>query len=606
VPFDTLVLASVAREIREMTGARVMKIYQPRNPDVVIHLRKQGIERRLLISSAPDSARVHFTESRVENPKLPPMFCMLLRKHIEGSRLAAVSQPPHERILYLDFEGRNELGIPETHTIAAEIMGRRSNIILLDGSRTILDAVKRATLDTNRAREILPGRPYIPPPSRPRTSPERLTAEALDGWLADDPSLSCEEMLVNRVMGVGPAVARHACAAGVRDTGRIASEIKTAFQGTFQADPSGPVGPAKALVYMDGSRPFDYYCFHLAQYDVLARRQYPSMSAAIDAFHRAKADEEAFKSLAHSLRAVMKRARDKAASRLESQRMDLSEGMKANEYRLFGELLTAYGAPISGTAEVRLPNYYVEGSPEIVIPLDPSLNGRQNAQAYFKKYAKAKAAREQSEKRISSTEAELSYLEQVDHTIDQARTIDDLLEVKEELASQGYVSQGTRAADRGSNGPRKTGGGTGALRPFVVKSPGGCEILVGKNNRENDIITRSAQPEDVWLHARQMPGAHVILRYPREAGRPPEGWPPEDLLGEAAALAAHFSKGRGNTKVPVDYTFARHVWKPRGAKPGMVLYDHQRTLFVKPRDPLAGVLNETANQVADPTGSTPR
>lgn len=589
MPYDTLVTASVVHDIREMTGARVMKVYQPRALDIVLHLRKPGLERQLLLSAAPDSARVHFVSSGGENPKFPPMFCMILRKYLEGARLVTAVQPPFERLIALGFEGRNEMGVQQEYSLVAEIMGRRSNIVLLDGgldgSPRILDALRRASLDENQAREVLPGRAYVPPPSRPRVAPDSLTAGMLASWLAEDPPVQPQSLLVDRVMGVGPALARHACAAaGPLDSG-FPSRVVEALQSEFARTSWEPV------VYFDGDRPLDHYCFPLCQYGSLRSKGYPSMSEALDEFYTMRLREERFRTLSQTLHGVVRKALEKAASRLNSQRRDLAEGMKAPEYKLYGELLTAYGAGIGRcSVEARVPNYYVDGSPEIVIPLDPSMNGRENAQAYYKKYAKAKSAMEQAGARVRRTEAEIEYLQQVEQTIEQAVAIEDLLEIREELAAEGYMS-GARSTDgerhrrRGASGAGKSLAASPSPAPLTATTSGGCQILIGRNNRQNDALTRSARPDDIWLHAKQTPGAHVILRYPGDAGKPGESWPDEKSLLEAAQVAAFFSKGRANTRVPVDYTLVRHVWKPRGAKPGMVCYDHQKTIHAEPRMP---------------------
>ena len=600
MPYDTLVMTAVAAEISQAIGARVTRIHQPRAQDVAIRLRKPGLDRALLLSASPGASRVHFTDAAGENPKFPPMFCMLLRKHLEGARLSGVEQAPHERILFLRFEGRDDMGVPRDYSIIAEIMGRRSNIILVDESRTVVDAVRRAALDVNQAREVMPGRPYSPPPSRPRVDPSLLSAESLAAWISADPSKSVGDVLVERVAALSPALARHAVSMASRTVAErlpgaappvhdLAVSVVEVLRSLLQPGAAPRFSP---IVYWDGVRPIDYYCFPLDHLHGVSAQAFATMSEALDAFYRAKLEADRFQSLAQSLRSAVRRALERAASRLESQRLDLAEGMKADQYRLFGELLTAYGKDLPRSSEARLPNYYVDGSPEVVIPLDPSLDAHANARVYFKKYAKAKAAREQAGAREARTLEEIAYLEQVAETIDQAAEEQHLLEIRDELAGEGYLPRADH--DRpalpgrpcGAAGPRDRVGGSprsGAnTASIVARSSEGFEILVGRNNRQNDILWRNAKPDDIWLHSKNMPGAHVILRYSREAGKPPEAWPPEKSLLEAAALAAYYSKGRNNAKVQVDYTLARHVWKPKGAKPGMVLYDHERTLVVQP------------------------
>ncbi|NPV71653.1 MAG: fibronectin/fibrinogen-binding protein [Firmicutes bacterium] len=615
MPYDTLVMSAATAEITRALGARVAKIYQPRAMDVVIHLRKPGFDRALLLSASPEASRVQFTTLAIENPKFPPMFCMLLRKHLEGARLSGVERVPFERILSLRFDGRDDMGVPQVYTLLAEMMGRRSNIVLLDRAGVITDALKRSSLDVNQAREVLPGSRYSPPPARARISPLDLEPDTLAAWALEDPSRRLEDVLVDRVAGLGPALSRHVVSVGRNRSGPVspgltalAVAVVAALREAFSNHAPTAFSP---VVYWDGERPVDYYCFPLDHLSGFESRRYETMSDALDAYYGAKLRADRFQSLQHSLRSAVKRGLDRAVSRLDSQQQDLAEGMKAEQYRLFGELLTAYGARIERSQEVRLPNYYEEAAPEVTIPLNPSMDAQANAQAYFKKYAKAKAAREQAGSRLRKTRAEISYLEQVAETIDLATTEGPLCEIRDELAAEGYIAAtdhgrhgttgrvaktGRRAGGGGGAGPGgrsgPVGGTTGASEPVAMRSSEGFEILVGRNNRQNDLLWRNAKPEDVWLHAKNVPGAHVILRYSRDAGRPPEVWPAERSLLEAASLAAHHSKGRNNTKVQVDYTLARHVWKPRGAKPGMVLYDHERTIVVAP-DPA-------------PIGCTPR
>jgi predicted ribosome quality control (RQC) complex YloA/Tae2 family protein len=514
---------------------------------------------------------------------------MLLRKYLEGSRLVAVRQPPYERLLFLVFEGRGEMGENRPVTLVAEIMGRRSNILLLDGAGRILDAARRAPAGANPAREVLPGAPYVAPPRKHGTSPNALTADMVARWLRQNPAKPVEELLLENVTGIGPALSRHVCIlAGLDgprrgDTGNEAPEaLVLTLRSAFGLDPKQ--AGQSPVVYFSGPAVLDYYCFHLAQHSGLRYESFSSMSEALDRYFARKLEEERFAALSRALRSAVKRGLERASSRLASQRRDLEEGMRADLYRLYGELLTVRSSEVPrGATVARLPNYYADGAPEVSIPLDPALDALQNARAYFKKYAKAKVAREEAERRLGTTEAEIAYLEQVGETIEHAGSIPALEEIRDELCDGGYMPADAPARGAGAAGGRGEMPRTvSASRPLSLRSSDGYEIVVGRNNKQNDSLTRSARPEDVWLHARGTPGAHVILRHPGDAGKPPIGWPPEGALLEAAALAAHYSKARGNTKVQVDYTFARHVWKPRRARPGMVLYDHEKTLVVRP------------------------
>ncbi|MFO7173103.1 MAG: NFACT RNA binding domain-containing protein [Bacillota bacterium] len=594
--FDATVLAAVVDELdRHLRGGRIHKVYQPTPWELHLLVYAGREHLRLLLSCHPQGARLHLTQVVRPNPPHPPTFCMLLRKHLEGGRILAVRQVGRERIAHVEVGALDELGNPATYTLVAEVMGKHSNLVLLAPSGRIIDAARRATEEQNRYREVLPGLPYVPPPPTGKLDPAAVTGEELGQWLAragvEAMGRPAWQFVLDAVDGLGPLVAREiAHRAGVGGlAGNLGpaelDRLARACRELYALVDSRAFAPT--LLLDEAGQPRDFAVVELRHW-AGATLPVDSVSALLDRFYAAQEERQRTTALRAELRRVLAQELGRVRRKLQAQLEDLRRAEEAEPLRQKGELLMAYLWQVPrGADRVELPNFYDPEQRPVVIELDPALSPAENAQAYFRRYQKARSGLQAIREQVARSQAELQYLEQVEATLAAAASLPELEEIRAELAAEGYLSEGPAeekgrgAGARGAAGGRRAGEGLQGSgqpsRPLVVRSSDGLEIWVGRNNRQNETLTfKLAAPTDLWLHAKEIPGAHVILRLP------PGVEPPETSLREAALLAAYFSKARLSANVPVDYTLRRHVRKPPGARPGMVLYDHHRTLHVTP------------------------
>ncbi|CCO07200.1 Rqc2 family fibronectin-binding protein [Desulforamulus hydrothermalis] len=581
--FDGLVMAAVARELADiLTGGRVEKIQQPGPGEIImtVHTREQG-RRKLLLSADARDARVHLTESNHINPLTPPVFCMVLRKHLEGGRIRQVSQAGLERVLQFSVDSRDELGRPGEKLLICEVMGKHSNILLVDpNSNTIVDGIHRYSHAVSRYREVLPNRPYLPPPEQAKLDPRSLTEEQFSNEvLHSDESARLADVLLQKIAGIGPQTCREMVfRAGLPLDFRVehcgAYELRQLWQQIQLLGQMLQEGRFSPTLLLDRrGQPLAFAAQDLTHIKA-HHKETGSMSSILDRYYEKLHERRLLENYRQSLWQTVRREITRLKKKTALYEKSLAEAAKADNYRIYGELLTAYLYQLEQGPEARVINFYDPAGSELTIPLDPTLTPAQNAQAYFKKYLKAKNTREAVHSQLTQTATELSYLEGVETALLQASDIEALKEVRSELEEQAYLKPQKQP------GRHKTKKEQQLPQPLSFKSSDGYPIIVGKNNKQNDYLTfKLAADHDIWLHAKEIPGSHVIIRCPRDL----EAVPEQTLL-EAAALAAWFSKGRQAGKVPVDYTRRRHVWKPKGAKPGMVLYDNQKTLYVAPAE----------------------
>lgn len=573
-------LLSCLREelIASLPDARVDKIHQPSREELILALRYRGGSRKLYLSARANSPRIHFTEVALENPASPPMFCMLLRKRLTGGRLTGIRQEGLERALYLDFDCVNELGDIVSLTLAVEIMGRHSNIILIDPDGVVLDAIKRVDLEMSSVRPVLPGLRYSPPPAAAgrldlsRCRPEDFLAALAKG--RDGPLSSA---LLGITHGLSPLVCREAAFYTDRGRDTLAHElspeerdrlvfslarIKTAIETGERRVPY--------IVYKPDGSPLDFSFMPITQYGLSAvGREMDSFSALLDAFYAQKDAAERSRQRAHDMLRVLTNASDRVSRKLKHQREELSRSGDRDKWRIWGDLINAnIGVIQRGAASAELVDYYDPDCRTVTIPLDPTLSPARNAQKYYKEYRKAQTAEQILQEQIEKGEQELVYIDTVFDALSRATTLRELNELREELAEGGYLRR-----QPGRQKPPKP------LGPLEFLSDDGYTIWVGRNNVQNDRLTlRTARGGDIWFHTKNIPGSHVIVV---TGGRVP----PDRTLEQAAVLAALHSKAAQSRQVPVDYTEARNVRKPAGAKPGMVIYDTNHTAYVTP-DPL--------------------
>jgi predicted ribosome quality control (RQC) complex YloA/Tae2 family protein len=581
---DGIVLHSIVYELHtSLVGGRVDKIFQPDRQSILLHVRQPGKNLRLLLCGDPQQARVQLTDVQFENPLTPPAYCMLLRKHLEGGRIMNVKQQQLDRIVHLTLENWDEVQGLTTRTLVVEIMGKHSNIILLNNQDIILDALYRIPGAVNRHREILPGRRYIAPPAQQKQHPFTADAPSVCSNLAALPQQKTANALVQSFIGLGPGTAREIVTrAGLPPDSTalsLSSEQQTHLAGIFVQFMSGlqhhDYQPTVVLPY-DGGGVIDFACYDLLQYPDTSRRHYPSMGQAMDFFFRA----ERIKSTPGKevLLKLLRNEKNRAERKILIQQEELQEAHQAEELKILGDLLTAnIGLMHKGQKEVTVLNYYDPAQTEITVSLDPKLSPIENTQHYYHRYAKAKRSIDILERQIDETRMEINYLDALLVQLGDALMKADLQEIRLELSEQGYlppIAPGKK---------NKRPAAAPAVIPLRFLSPDGWEIFVGKNNKQNDYVTfKLGRGQDIWLHTKDIPGSHVILRV-QHTEIPP------DTLGMAAKLAAYFSKSRTSSQVPVDYTLRKHVRKPSGAKPGFVIYDQQHTLYVTPDEKIAEI-----------------
>lgn len=574
--FDGAFLHAMTTELRAaLADARVDKIHQPAKEELVLALRTRSGAHKLFLSARAAAPRVQLTARTPDNPPAPPMFCMLLRKRLTGARLLSIRQEGFERALALDFQCLSELGDQVTLTLVAELMGRHSNVILVDETGRVVDAIKRVDPEMSSVRPVLPGLPYTPPPAQAgkhdvSTTPpeefERLLRAGRDEPLAD--------ALLRVSSGLSPLLCRetaYLCARGADvTTGGMTGELWQRFRfylGRIRQAALTGEGSAPYLVCDPQGVPLEYSFVPLTQYGLSCRgREAGSFSELLDTYYEEKDAAERLRQRGHDILRVLTSASDRVARKLDHQREELARSEKREEKRLFGELLHANLYAVErGASAVEVVNYYDPAGASVRIPLNPALTAAQNAQRYYKEYRKAQTAQRVLTEQIAAGEQELQYLDTVFDALSRARTFRELSELREELLAGGYLKR-----QKGRQKPPPP------LGPLRFRSSDGYEILVGRNNAQNDRLTlKTARGSDLWLHTKDIPGSHTVIC---TSG----GEPPERTLREAAGLAALHSKAAHSAQVPVDYTEIRHVHKPAGAPPGRVIYENQRTVYVTP------------------------
>lgn len=572
---DGAFLRHIKNEIeKNAIGAKVDKIYQPNREEMVLSLRSRTEQYKLLMSARANSARIHFTHTVPENPKVPPMLCMLLRKRLSGARLTAVRQPELERVLCLDFDATNELGDRVCLTLAMEIMGRYSNIVFIDENGKIIDALKRVDADMSSERLVLPGLTYQLPPPQNKLSLLTVSPPAVIDKITQLPGdMALSKALLSTLQGLSPIVCReleHLTGHGGDLT------VKTMLPQQLERLRFFLTRVADTIIRADGGpymiedfkgKPIDFSFINIEQYGLSAAvKQKESFSQLLDDFYGERDRIDRMRVRSQDLLRILTTTSDRLSRKINLQRAELVHCSERDEKRIFGDLISANMYKLEKGQEVaELENFYDEAMPLVKIKLNPALTPSQNAQKYYKEYRKARTAEEMLTVQIQQAQQEISYIDTVFEELSRAVTEHDLSEIRAELIEQGYV--------RAPKGKQKQ---PGMARPLEFMSSDGFKILVGRNNRQNDLLTmKQANNNDIWLHTKNIPGSHtIVVTEGRKAT--------ETTIYEAAVLAAFHSRGRDSSQVPVDYTEVRNVSKPQGAKPGMVIYVNNKTLYITP------------------------
>lgn len=576
--YDGVLLRAVALDLNHnLPGARVDKIYQPTKNEVLLVLRKTGGNCRLLLSANARECGIYLTTQTLPNPQQPPLFCMVLRKHLEGSRIISVTQLGLERVVEISFDTFDELGVRAVKKIIVEIMGKHSNVILVNPSNNkIIDAVHRVTPVLSRYRLVLPGHDYQTPPPQNKIIPWEATEESFYQTMLSYPlSQTIDKVILSSFSGLGPqTVSEIIYRAGLSSTLSLdycgeyeLSKLWQAFTALIQRVKNGSFQPE---VVVQNKKPLAFAALPLEQYPSEMRLSFEDINKALDFFHYHKKTRDTIKQKTNDLAQIIKKEIARCEKKAGLQLSTIQDAKDSEKYRLWGELLTANIYALSPGKSAEVSNFYSPEGETLVIPLKENLSIGDNAQRYFNKYRKAKNASQKAQIQYDETKAELDYLYSLLNSLEMVTETTELAEIRDELKSAGYVKASPDKKGKSQRQPTEKS----TPRKVLLDS---YEIYIGKNNKQNDlIVTKIAKPDDIWLHTKDIPGSHVLIKSP--SNQPV----PDHVLETAALLAAYHSKSRLSTNVPVDYTQKKHVWKLKGAKPGMVHYDHQQTINVTP------------------------
>ncbi|MCL2109647.1 MAG: NFACT family protein [Oscillospiraceae bacterium] len=565
-----------------LIGARVEKIHQPSREEIVLSLHTHGGAQKLLFSANPATARVCLTSRTPENPPVPPMFCQLLRKKLCGGRLIEIAQDGLERIIFFRFQCRNEIGDEEFITLSIEIMGRSSNLILLlqkGPELRIIDAIKRVTDEVSSVRRVLPGLLYELPPRENRLSLLSFSQVEFEQKLQNFSSEKLHKVLIKIFEGICPLFAREAAFRASGDTDVAVSDIDSEkiirlVEFMRLASVSLSEKPTPVMLSDTENKPCAFAFIDIKQYGTegITVQHFNSANALIDCFYHERAELNRIAQRAGSMLKTLNNRYERVLRKIDARRSDLAACAAREKFRKWGEMINANLYRLKSGAESLTAHDYESGE-EVVIPLDTRLAPAKNAQKYYAEYKRLQNAEKALADLIKDSEQELIYLESVLDAASRAVTDSDLLEIKRELIETGYLrGNATTANSKNSKKPKQEK----PAEPLKFRSTDGELILVGRNNRQNDALTlKTAKPDEIWLHAKDYAGSHVVIKSAK---------PSEKTLQEAAQIAAYCSKARTSSRVPIDYTQIRYVKKPAGAKPGMVIFTHNKTLYVTPSE----------------------
>ena len=558
--FDGITVACMAHELnKNLAGGRISKIAQPETDELLLTVKSQEGNFRLLLSASASLPLVYLTQNNKTSPLTAPNFCMLLRKHISGGRIISVTQPSLERVLRFEIEHLDEMGDLCRKYLIIELMGKYSNIIFCSDQDQIIDSIKHISAQISSVREVLPGRPYFIPETQEKENPLTVSEEAFIRSVSAK-AAKLSKALYTSLTGLSPVAAEEICHEASLDSDRPA--------GTFEQDElihlyrtlnryleplaSGNYMPC---VYYDGKNPIEFSCLPLTLYDHCRKESYPLVSGMLEHYYAEKNTLTRIRQKSTDLRRIVQTALERNVKKYDLQTKQLKDTEKREKYRIYGELINTYGYDVApGSKSFRALNYYT--GEEITIPLDPQIPVQENATKYFDKYGKLKRTCEAVTKLLEETGAEIEHLRSIQTALDIALQEEDLTQIREELIQSGYIHK--RPA--GHKKAKITS------KPFHYVSSDGFDIYVGKNNLQNDELTfQFAKGNDWWFHAKGAPGSHVIVQ---SSGKEL----PDRTFEEAARLAAYYSSNRNAEKVEIDYVEKKQVKKPNGSKPGFVVY----------------------------------
>ena len=580
--FDGMVIHAVTKELNEvLKDGRIDKIHQPEKDTVTISVRTRSGAYRLLLCANPSCARVHLMSSTMENPMNPPMFCMLMRKHIGSGKITGIHQVDFERIIHIDIESYDEMGYLCQKTLVCEIMGKHSNIILLNKDDKIIDAVYHVDLSVSSVRQILPGLIYTAPPPQEKINPLSSDKDSVKALIKND-SLPMYRHIMDNFSGISPLMAREAVFRASQDTemqgenatGEQLDKTAYIFSMMMENIRDGKLGPCMVKDKNTGKL-VDFNALEITQFEDMGEVTFfDTVNEAAEAFYLKKSSLQSLKQKSGDLTKFINTGIERCAKKLQIQNETIEKAKNKDKYKVYGDLITANIYRINqGDSSLACENFYSENCEEISIPLKTDLSPSANAQSYYKRYTKEKTAEQEAAKQRELTLKEIDYLESVKEAIMLAESGSEISMIRQELTEQGYL--------KNRSGKRKEM--KKALpKPMHFVSDDGYDIYVGKNNIQNDYVTlKLSRSTDLWFHTKGIHGSHAIVRTPDAMEVP------DRTYMQAASLAAYYSKARSSENIPVDYTEVKYVKKPSGAKPGMVIYTDYNTIYADPDEELA-------------------
>lgn len=572
---DAVAVKALVTEMQCLVGGRVDKVHQPERDEIAVGVRTYDASYKLLISASPAHPRIHLTSHSKSNPKTAPLFCMLLRKHLASGRITGISQVGFERIVKVTVESYDELGDYTEKSLYVEIMGRHSNIILVNNEGKIIDSIKHIDESLSSVREILPGSMYEMPPIQAKTP---LTEWETENDLEFLGTQKVDKTIISQIAGISPLTAREVVYSVFRTTDVLSDAVNTNRLAMLKLEINKLKNMTKNNEFspcmiedVQTGKLVEFSAIPIEQYETLAKVvKYDSMSELVDEFYYKRDVAERMRQKTADLVKLLNNHAERIAKKMSILRATLSDAEKMDTYRQYADLITANIYRIQeGHKSVELENFFDENMSMVKITLDPSLSPSQNAQKYYKKYNKSKTALKEAQKQLEQSAQELEYIESTLAMVETADRLEDISVIRRELAEQGYIKRSTNAQKKQKAEQSK---------PMHFVSSDGFDIYVGRNNTQNDYLTlKLANSSDLWFHTKDIHGSHTVIKLGLDKDVP------KQTILEAAALAAYYSKARESSQVPVDYTTIKNVKKPNGAKPGMVIYEHYNTVYVTPK-----------------------
>ncbi|WP_461204337.1 Rqc2 family fibronectin-binding protein [Clostridium sp. DL1XJH146] len=563
--FDGFFLRSIIDNVKDyLIDSKVDKINQPEKDEIILTCRKGRINKKLLISASSNYPRIHFSEINKKNPMKAPMFCMVLRKYLKNSKIIEIKQYDNDRIISMHFVGTDELGFNSEYILFIEIMGRHSNITLVrERDNIIMDSVKHLTPDINSVRIILPGQEYNFPPKTNKLNPFDFSKEQFEIKINECPSID-EFFYLNNFSGISKNFSKEIFTRldnfNRKDLFNSSKNFFSTIENSKDMD---------YIIYSKEGIPKDFYCIYLETYNDYDTEKFDSPSELLEYYYQNKDMLDRIKSKSSSIQKIINNNIHRCTKKEKILNKELETCLGKNKYQLYGELLTANIYSLNkGLEEISLLNYYDENGSFVTIELDKYKTPSENIQKYFKKYNKLKKTEVAAKEQLIQNDEELNYLYSVLTSLKNLTTYDEVDEIKQELVLAGYI--------RKTKAPKKKNKSISEPMHFI--SSNNIDIYVGKNNIQNDYLTlKFASKNDIWLHTKQIPGSHVIIKNSHDIT--------DKTIEEAANLAAYYSKASTSTKVPVDYTQVKNIKKPNGSKPGMVIYSTNKTVYIDPHKP---------------------